>query len=1243
MPENRRIDDRRSAPALACRRPFTTLGRFRTGRGQSVSDDGKWDFWIDRGGTFTDVVARTPDGAILSHKLLSENPEAYSDAAVQGIRDLMGIEKTDRIPTESIDAVKMGTTVATNALLERKGDRVALITNEGFADALRIGYQTRPELFNRHIVKPEILFEQVHEVAGRITADGREERALDEAAVRDGLIRARDAGIDAVAIVFLHNFRFPEHERRAAAIARDMGFSQVSPSHEISSLIKFISRGDTTVVDAYLSPILGRYVQQVATELDLENSAVRLMFMMSSGGLTDASLFKGKDAILSGPAGGVVGMIETSALAGHDKVIGFDMGGTSTDVSHFAGELERTFETEVAGVRMRAPMMQIHTIAAGGGSMLNYDGARFRVGPESAGANPGPRCYRRNGPLAVTDANLMVGKLLPEHFPHIFGPRQDQPLDAESVRAGFEELAARLGDGRTPEQVAEGFLRIAVDNMANAIKKISTQRGYDVTRYALNCFGGAGGQHACLVADALGIETVLLHPLAGVLSAYGMGLADIRANRQMAVEEPFEADVVERLATRFETIGSESAAEIEGQGVAPAMIDTRRRLHLRYAGTDTVLTVAHGNHAEIFHRFEEQHRAQFGFVSPEKSVVIEAIEVESIGGGASAEEPALDLDQADAPVHERSRFFSGDCFHDVPVVLRDAMQPGYPVKGPAIIIESIGTIVVEPGWTARMNARGHVVLTRHEKLERAQSIGTDADPIMLEIFNNLFMSIAEQMGVTLQATADSVNIKERLDFSCALFDSKGELVANAPHLPVHLGSMDKSVESVFQQRKGKFAAGDVFVINAPYHGGTHLPDITVVTPVFDRAGKKLLFFVASRGHHSDIGGLTPGSSSPDATHVGQEGVLIECFQMVDRGNFREEALWELLTGGEYPARNPKQNILDLKAQAAANEKGVQQLYAMVDQFGLDVVYAYMGHVQENAAEAVRGAIDALKDSEFDLEMDSGRHIHVTIRCDRERRRATVDFTGTSPQQPDNFNAPRPVTNAAVLYCFRTIVDADIPMNAGCLKPVDIVLPDNTMLSPEYPAAVVAGNTEVSQAVTIALLGALGVNAASQGTMNNFIWGNDRYQNYETICGGAGAGIDNRGQGFAGADAVHCHMTNTRLTDPEVLETRFPVLLERFAIRHGSGGAGRFRGGDGATRVLRFDIPMEVNLLTGHREVPPFGLAGGEPGALGINELRRADGSVERLKGRDRVFLEAGDAIVMHTPGGGGFGSPEAGE
>ena len=1200
-----------------------------------------WDFWIDRGGTFTDVVARTPEGEILHHKLLSEQPSAYRDAAVEGIRVLMGVGNGEAIPTHRIAAIKMGTTVATNALLERKGDRVALITNRGHEDALLIGYQTRPELFNRHIVKPEMLYERVYGVSGRISARGEELEGLDEDEVRDVLANIKAEGIDALAIVFLHNFNYPRHEQRAAEMARDMGFAQVSTSHETSGLIKFISRGDTTVMDAYLSPILGRYVRSVVEVLGGGETSPKLMFMMSSGGLTDASLFKGKDAIVSGPAGGVIGMVETSARAGFDHVIGFDMGGTSTDVSHYAGELERVFETEVSGVRVRAPMMQIHTIAAGGGSVLTYDGARFRVGPDSAGASPGPMCYRNQGPLALTDANLMLGKLLPQHFPSLFGEDGCQPLDRDSVEAAFQSLAKKLGKSRSAEQVAEGFVRIAVENMAGAIKKISTQRGYDVTRYTLNCFGGAGGQHACLVADALGIERILLHPLAGVLSAYGMGLADVRAHRQLAIEEPVDAHIELRLRERFKSLIVATREEIASQGIAESDIETQCRLHIRYQGTDSALIVGHGSETQVRQAFDREHRSRFGFTSPEKPLVIEAIEVESLGGGGKQDEPESDLERGEVRVHEWSQFFSGDQFYRVPVVLRDQMRPGNRLKGPALIMESISTIVVEPGWSAEMNARGHILLARHQSMERTRPIGTQADPIMLEIFNNLFMSIAEQMGVALQATADSVNIKERLDFSCAIFNAQGALVANAPHLPVHLGSMDQSVTSVIKTREGKFSAGDVFVINAPYDGGTHLPDVTVVTPVFDKNGENLLFFNASRGHHADIGGLSPGSTSPAAKRITEEGVLIKCFHMVDAGVFREQDLWDLLTTAEYPARNPAQNVADLKAQAAANEKGAQQLLAMVDQYGLEVVQAYMRHVQDNAAETVRGAIDALKDASFRLEMDAGRQISVAIRRDPTQRRAEVDFTGTSPQQADNFNAPRPVTRAVVLYCFRTIVDADIPMNAGCLEPIDIVIPEKSMLSPEYPAAVVAGNTEVSQAVTNALLAALQVNAASQGTMNNFVWGDDRYQNYETICGGTGAGVDNQGGGFAGADAVHSHMTNTRLTDVEVLETRFPVLLERFEIRRGSGGAGRFRGGDGVTRILKFLQPMEVNLLTGHRELPPAGLDGGQPGACGLNQLRKADGRIETLKGSDRRFVEAGDAIIMRTPGGGGFQSDEA--
>ncbi len=1202
---------------------------------------GRWRFRIDRGGTFTDLVARTPSGQLLHHKLLSEQTGGGRDAAVEGIRVLMGLAPDEAIPAEQIDEIRMGTTLATNALLERTGERVALVTNRGHEDFLRIGYQNRPELFNRHIVKPEMLFDRVYGVRGRMSASGEELERLDMNEVRTVLTDIRAEGISALAVVFLHNFNFPRHEQQVAQLARTLGFSQVSTSHETSGLIKFISRGDTTVMDACLSPILARYVQRIINALGGQHRMPKLRFMMSSGDLTDARLFTGKDAILSGPAGGVVGMAEISRAAGCEQVIGFDMGGTSTDISHHAGEFERTFETEVSGVRVRAPMMHIHTIAAGGGSLLTYDGRRFRVGPASAGAHPGPMCYRNQGPLALTDANLMLGKLLPQHFPHLFGADGRQPLDRGSVQQAFQALANRLGDGRCAQQVAEGFVRIAVENMANAIRKVSTERGYDVTRYTLNCFGGAGGQHACLVADALGMERVLLHPLAGVLSAYGMGLASLGAHRQMAIEEVLAQDVERQLSAGFTSLIERTREELTVQGVEIERITVKRRVHLRYQGTDTALVVPATGERELREAFEREHRSRFGFVSSDKRLVIEAIEVESLVADEMESEPEAALETSDIQVHEHAEFFSGDQLHHVPVVKREQILPGQRLKGPALIVESIGTIVVEPGWSAEMTSRRHLLLMRHEPSPKRKLLATRADPIMLEIFNNLFMSIAEQMGVTLQATADSVNIKERLDFSCAIFNASGALVANAPHLPVHLGSMDRSVMSIIRSRRGRFEAGDVFVINAPYDGGTHLPDITVVTPVFDKTGTQLLFFVASRGHHADVGGLSPGSSSVDARSIIEEGVLIECFQMVRRGEFQEQALRDLLTRAQYPVRNVAQNMADLKAQAAANSKGAQQLLSMMDMYGLDVVQAYMRHVQENAAESIRGVIKALRDASICLELDAGRRICVAVRPDSKRQRVTVDFSGTSGQQSDNFNAPRPVTRAAVLYCFRTLVDADIPMNAGCLEPIELVIPERSMLSPEYPAAVVAGNTEVSQAVTSALFAALQVSAAAQGTMNNFIWGDVHCQNYETLCGGTGAGIDNQGCGFDGTDAVHSHMTNTRLTDPEVLESRFPVLLERFEIRRGSGGAGRFRGGDGVLRILKFLRPMEINLLTSHRETPPPGLAGGQPGARGVNQLRRADGRVETLRGCERVFLDAGDAIVMHTPGGGGFG--DAGE
>ncbi|WP_019400372.1 hydantoinase B/oxoprolinase family protein [Chelatococcus sp. GW1] len=1193
---------------------------------------GRWDFWIDRGGTFTDVIARDPQGRLHARKLLSENPEAYRDAAVQGIRDHLGLARGEAIPAGLIGDVRMGTTVATNALLERKGDRVALVTTKGFRDALRIGYQARPKIFARNILKPEELYESVVEIEERVLADGTVEAAPDLMQVEVQLAGIRAKGIDALAIAFMHAYRYPAHEQAVAELARRMGFTQVSVSHEVSPLVKLVGRGDTTVVDAYLSPILRRYVAQVSEELDIARTGARLMFMMSSGGLTAAELFQGKDAILSGPAGGVVGMAETGKSAGFDRVIGFDMGGTSTDVAHFDGEYERAFETEVAGVRMRAPMMLIHTVAAGGGSILHFDGSRFRVGPDSAGAHPGPKCYRRGGPLAVTDANVMLGKLMPEFFPKIFGPAQDEALDAEAVRAAFAAMAAEVGDGRSPEEVADGFIQIAVANMAEAIKKISVQRGYDITAYALNSFGGAGGQHACLVADALGMTKVLMHPFSGLLSAYGMGLADVRATRQKALDVPLDAAAPAAVAALGDGLAAECLAELEGQGIARSDIETFVRAHVRYAGTDTALAVPAGDVAAMQAAFEDAHRRRFGFIDDTKGLVVEAVEVETVGGGARfAEEAAGDEQAAPAEPHRTTRFFSQGRWHEAGVFLRQEMKAGARVPGPAVVIEPNQTVVVEDGWEAQLTGKDHLVLERVKALPKRTAIGTEADPVMLEIFNNLFMSIAEQMGVTLQNTAYSVNIKERLDFSCAVFDREGRLVANAPHMPVHLGSMDRSVETVIRQNP-VIRPGDVYVLNAPYNGGTHLPDITVCTPVFDEKGENILFWVASRGHHADVGGTAPGSMSPRARTIEEEGVYIDNFKLVDEGRFREKELIDLFLGARYSARNVVQNVNDLKAQIAANEKGVAELRKMIGHFGLDVVEAYMGHVQDNAAESVRRVLDRLHDSSFEYEMDQGCFIRVKITVDKEKREATVDFTGTSPQRDDNFNAPAPVTRAAVLYVFRVMVDDEIPMNAGCLRPINVVVPEGSMLSPRYPAAVVAGNVEVSQAVTNCLFGALGALAAAQGTMNNLTFGNDQYQYYETICSGAPAG-----EGFSGADGVHTHMTNSRLTDPEILETRFPVVLEDFHIRPNSGGKGRWRAGNGTSRTIRFREAMDCAILSGHRRVRPFGLAGGEPGQAGRNLVRRKDGRIEELGGCDQTLIEAGEAITIITPTGGGYG------
>jgi 5-oxoprolinase (ATP-hydrolysing) len=1196
---------------------------------------GRWEFWIDRGGTFTDVVARQPDGQLTACKLLSEDPGRYADPVIEGIRRLLRVPAGQPIPAASIDVVRLGTTVATNALLERAGEPTVLVITEGFADALRIAYQSRPRIFDRHIVLPEPLYARVIEVSERVGARGEVVLPLEPVALATRLRAAYDEGFRSVAVVCMHGYRHPRHELAIGEIARGIGFPQVSLSHQASRLMKLVARGDTTVVDAYLSPILRRYVDEVAREL----RGVRLLFMQSNGGLADARNFRGKDSILSGPAGGIVGMARTSTAAGLHRVIGFDMGGTSTDVSHFAGEFERQYETEVAGVRLRAPMLSIHTVAAGGGSILRFDGGRYRVGPASAGANPGPAAYRRGGPATVTDANIVLGRIQPGHFPSVFGVGGDQPLDAAAAAQRFAELAAQTqaatGNGRSIQDVAHGFLEIAVANMANAIKKISVQRGYDVTRYALATFGGAGGQHACAVADALGMTTVLIHPLAGVLSAYGMGLADVIAMRECAVEALLTADLPGQLATTLATLEADAAAELRRDGAATQPIRAARRAHLRYEGTDTALLVPVGTTAQMVADFESMYQQRFSFLMRNKAIIVEAVSVELAAVHAAPPEPgaAMPTDGPPRPAARVPMFVAGS-WTQAGLFHRAALRPRQVATGPAIIVEDFATTVVEPGWQAAMTDLGDLLLTRVRPRHSGRAVSARVDPVMLEIFNNLFMSAAEQMGVRLQSTAQSVNIKERLDFSCAIFDAAGSLIANAPHIPVHLGSMGESIKMVVRRNAGKIGRSDVFVLNDPYHGGTHLPDITVVTPVFDERRDEILFFVASRGHHAEIGGITPGSMPAFSTRIEEEGVLIDNWLLVENGRLRESQTLDLLRFAAYPSRNPVTNIADLRAQIAANAKGVRELRQLVADYGLDVVRAYMGHVQDNAEEAVRRVIPGLRDGAYSYQLDDGAVIKVAIRVDRRARSVQIDFTGTSGQSPGNFNAPSSVAMAAVLYVFRTLVAADIPLNSGCLKPIRVTIPPGSLLAPRYPAAVAAGNVETSQAITGALYAALGVMAESAGTMNNVTFGNDHHQYYETVAGGSGAG-----PGFRGTAVVQTHMTNSRLTDPEVLEWRYPVRLESYRIRHGSGGAGRWPGGDGGVRRLRFLEPMTVTTLSSRRRVPPYGMAGGQPGTVGRQRVERADGSVTKMQGCDSVSALAGDVFVIETPGGGGYGPP----
>ncbi|PZO48913.1 MAG: 5-oxoprolinase [Phormidesmis priestleyi] len=1234
-----------------------------------------WQFWIDRGGTFTDIVAQRPDGKIVVHKLLSENPDRYEDAPIQGMRDLLGVAAGQPLPAGQIASIKMGTTVATNALLERKGDRTLFITTKGFRDGLRIGYQNRPDIFAHQIILPDILYEQVVEVRERVSATGEVLQVMTpkvEKQLLADLQAAYAQGIRACAIALIHGYRYPDHEKRVAEIARQVGFTQISVSHQVSPLVKWVSRADTTVVDAYLSPILRRYVERIEQALASDHSSgdrTQLLFMQSHGGLTPAKYFQGKDSILSGPAGGIVGAVQTSHQAGFDKIITFDMGGTSTDVAHFkwAGQsssnpdYERAYESEVAGVRLRSPMMAIHTVAAGGGSVLAFDGTRYQVGPESAGAYPGPACYRNEGPLTVTDCNVMVGKIQPQFFPQAFGSAGNQPLDKGGVQVKFSQLAAEIGAAtegqRRPEQVAEGFLMVAIDNMANAIKKISVQKGYDISGYTLCCFGAAGGQHACRLAESLGMATIFIHPYAGVLSAYGMGLADRRLLKEQSVEQDLSAEMMDRLSAQMKALSDGAIAALKAQGDDDIdRLEVLQKVHLRYAGTDSALSVDFGSFENLQQQFETRYQQQYGITLPDKKLVVSTIAAEAIGKMAVPASVDLDFSVADRLSGEEESaiatvpLFSNDQWHDAPVFEREALVPDTQLVGPVIILEKTGTNIVEPGWIATVNAAGALLLTRQvgelsDSYARPETqIEHQPDPVKLEIFNSLFRAIAEQMGFTLQNTSSSVNIKERLDFSCAIFDAQGQLVANAPHIPVHLGSMGESVKALIAAQREPFRPGDTFISNNPYNGGTHLPDITAITPVFIEETEKPLFFVASRGHHADIGGMTPGSMPPNSTHLNQEGVLLDNVKLVDQGKLQIQCLRDRLSQTAYPARNPDQNIADLQAQIAANHKGTQELHRMVEQFGLTTVQSYMQHVQNNAEQAVRRVIKQLYQQHGEtpltcqVPMDCGATIQVAVTLNASEQQsqkiATIDFTGTSPQQPNNFNAPLAVCKAAVLYVFRTLVDAPIPLNAGCLKPLDIIVPPGCLLNPAYPAAVVAGNVETSQAITDALYGALNVLAASQGTMNNFTFGNEQYQYYETICGGAGAGAT-----FSGTDAVQTHMTNSRLTDPEILEMRFPILLESFAIRPNSGGAGLYAGGNGVIRQMRFREAMTANLLSGRRKVVPFGLEGGHPGLPGHTQVARQQGDIEILAATASVEMQPGDLITISTPGGGGYGKP----
>jgi 5-oxoprolinase (ATP-hydrolysing) len=1196
-----------------------------------------WQFWIDRGGTFTDVVARDPNGSFITHKLLSENPEKYPDATLQALRDILHIKSNEAIPYDLIQSIRLGTTLATNALLEKTGCATALIITKGFGDALRIGYQNRPDLFALNVKIPEPLYSAVIEVSERYSAKGEELHAIDSKQIYRQLQKIYDQDLRSIAIVLLHSYHFPQHEKIVAEIAKKIGFTQVAVSHQISPHIKLISRGNTTVLDAYVTPLLKNYMGNL--QHDLPNTQVLLM--QSHGGLATLATFHGKDSLLSGPAGGVIAAIKSCVNAGFDKIISFDMGGTSTDVAHFNGQLERLFEGEVAGHRIQCPMLDIHTIAAGGGSIVSLKQGRYTVGPESAGSNPGPAAYGKGGPLTITDCNVLLGRIQPEFFPHVFGHNGNQSVDTTIVEKKMHDLVMQVNrvtqDQRTAETIAIGFLQIAELNMANAIKKISIQRGYDVSQYILCCFGGAAAQHACAVSDLLGIKKIFIHDLAGVFSAYGLGLAEIRVLKEKMIHKILAPSFSHDLQSSFDelAIAADQALNIHDQ--AFTHLTYEKNIRLKYEGTDLTLTLPFTALDSLQSNFSKIHQQRYG-LTMDKPLIIDAIFLELIAAYPTfSEQKKNSLPYFQKPIaQEFKSVYFNNSWQTTPFYQLHDLQPGQQVFGPAIIIETNNTIVITPGWQAKVTNQNYLLLERVIPLQpkKIKQPEERADPMLLEIFNSLFSSIAEQMGTTLANTAYSVNIKERLDYSCAIFDTRGLLIANAHHIPVHLGSMSASVQTIIHNN-AIIKPGDVFVLNNPYNGGTHLPDITVISPVFINGGGTPQFYVASRGHHADIGGISPGSMPPLSTHIDEEGVLIDNFKLVDQGRFREQELLKLFTSHTYPPRNPQQNIADLQAQIAANQKGILELQTVVSRYGLHFTKTYVQHMFNNAEQCVRNLVHKLHNGHFSYRLDNGCKITVAIQVDKCHKNITIDFTGTSGVQNNNFNAPIAVCRATILYVFRTLIAENIPLNEGVMQPIHIIFPDDCMLNPQFPAAIAAGNVETSQCIVDTLYGALGIMAAAQGTMNNFTFGNDQYQYYETLCGGSGAG-----PGFHGTDAVHTHMTNTRLTDPEVLEQQFPILLECFKIRSGSGGHGHWRGGNGIIRKFRFLTPMTVGILSNRRIIPPYGMAGGQPGKPGKNDVIHANGSKESISSTQLVHLNCNDIFIIATPGGGGYGKKQ---